>query len=143
MRGTLFFGSLSSHNHRYCFTIDPWELKWQKKANSRMYVIIHSFFYFYLTIVRSGSTCLDGQQLLITNLRDSVDRFSLPTMHRAQSYSHTILVNVPLQISVARESGWVIVGGDNGFARVFDYQNGVFQEKLDHGNGKCLLRLQA
>jgi hypothetical protein len=100
------------------------------------------YYYFYLTIVCSGSMCLDGQQLLITNLQDDVDRYSLPTMHRAQSYSHTILVNVPLQISVARESGWVIVGGDNGFARVFDYQTGVFWEKLDHGNGKCPLRLQ-
>ena len=85
--------------------------------------------------MRSGSTCLDGQQLLITNLRDGVNRYSLPTMHRAQSYNHTILVNVPLQVSVARESGWVIVGGDNGSARVFDYQTGAFREKLDHGSG--------
>ena len=131
---------MSSHHHRFCFTIDPWELKWQKKANSRMYVAI-PLIYFNLTIVRSGSTCLNGQQLLITNLQDGVDRYSLPIMHRAQSYNHTILVNVPLQISIARESGWVIVGGDNGFARVFDYQTGAFREKLDHGSGNCPLRL--
>ncbi|KIJ58633.1 hypothetical protein HYDPIDRAFT_48510, partial [Hydnomerulius pinastri MD-312] len=82
----------------------------------------------------SGNTCLDGQHLLISNLRDGVDKYVWPTMHRAQSYHHTILVNVPLQISVAREAGWVIIGGDNGFARIFDYQTGVFREKLDHGS---------
>ncbi|KIK74302.1 hypothetical protein PAXRUDRAFT_20010 [Paxillus rubicundulus Ve08.2h10] len=62
-------------------------------------------------------------------------------MHCVQSYHHTILVNVPLQISVTREAGWVIVGGggDNGFAQIFDYQTGAFQEKLDHGSAGELI----
>ncbi|KAG6372572.1 WD40-repeat-containing domain protein [Boletus reticuloceps] len=111
-----------SDSDRFCFTIDPWDLKWKKKVNSRI-----------------GSACLDGQQLLVSNLRDGVDRYSLPTMHRAQSYQHTILVNVPFQISVVQESGWVIVGGDNGFARVFDYQTGTFREKLNHGSAGDLV----
>jgi len=85
----------------------------------------------------SGSTCLDGQQLFIANLCDGVDHYSLPTMHRSQTYHHTILVNIPLQISVARKLGWVRVGGDNGFARVFNYQTGAFHEKLNHGSGVC------
>ncbi|KAG6381506.1 WD40-repeat-containing domain protein [Boletus reticuloceps] len=106
----------------FCFTIDPWQLKWKKKANGRI-----------------GSACFDGQQLLICNLRDGVDRYALPTMHRAQSYHHTILTNVPFQISVTRESGWVVVGGDNGFARIFDYQLGTFREKLDHGSAGDLI----
>jgi len=50
----------------------------------------------------SGSTCLDGQQLFIANLHDGVDRYSLSTIYRSQIYHHTILVNVPLQIPVAR-----------------------------------------
>ncbi|KIJ18810.1 hypothetical protein PAXINDRAFT_9040 [Paxillus involutus ATCC 200175] len=56
-------------------------------------------------------------------------------MHCTQSYHHTILVNVPLQISVAQEAGRVIVGRDNGFARIFNYRTGAFREKLDHGSG--------
>ncbi|KIJ09253.1 hypothetical protein PAXINDRAFT_36779, partial [Paxillus involutus ATCC 200175] len=64
----------------------------------------------------SGNTCLDGQHLFVSNLRDGVDKYVLPQMHCMQSYHHTILVNVPLQISVAWEAGRVIVGGDNGFA---------------------------
>jgi hypothetical protein len=47
------------------------------------------------------------------------------------------MVNVPVQISVAHDAGWVIVGGDDGFARIFDYQTGAFREKLDHGDGVC------
>lgn len=30
----------------------------------------------------------------------------------------------------------VIVGGDNGFVRLFDYQTGALCEKLDHRSGK-------
>ena len=100
-----------------------------------VHVCDYPFFRLSLSIVHSGSACLDRQQLLITNLCDSVDRYVLPTMHLAQSYHHTILINAPLQVSVAWESGWVVVGGDDGFARVFDYQTGTFQEKLDHGSG--------
>lgn len=90
----------------------------------------------------SGSTCLDGQQLFIANLRDGVDRYTLPTMYLDETYHHAILVNIPVQISVAREAGRVIVGGDNGFARVFDHQTGAFHEKLDHGHRtySCLAR---
>ena len=70
------------------------------------HVCDYSNFQLWLSIVHSGSACLDGQQLLITNLCDSVDQYVLPTMHLAQSYHHTILINAPLQVSVARESGW-------------------------------------
>jgi hypothetical protein len=99
-----------------------------------VHVCDYSIFQLWLSIVHSGSACLDGQQLLITNLRDGVDRYVLPTMYLAQSYHHTILINAPLQVSVARESGWVVVGGDDGFAWVFDYQLGTFREKLEHGS---------
>ena len=99
------------------------------------HVCDYPFFRLSLSIVHSGSACLDGQQLLIMNLHDGVNRYVLPTMHLAQSYHHIILINAPLQVSVAQESGWVVVGGDNGFVQVFDYQMGTFREKLDHGSG--------
>jgi len=86
-----------------------------------VHVCDYPFFQLSLSIVHSGSACLDRQQLLIMNLRDSVDQYVPPTMHLAQSYHHMILINAPLQVSVARESEWVVVGGDNGFVWVFDY----------------------
>ncbi|KIK73991.1 hypothetical protein PAXRUDRAFT_176947, partial [Paxillus rubicundulus Ve08.2h10] len=102
----------------FCYTIDKWGLKWKKKVNSHI-----------------RNTCLDGLDLLVSNLRDGVNKYALPTMHRAQSFHHTILNNVPLQIIVAHEAGWMVVGGNNGFARIFDYQTGAFRGKLDHSTG--------
>ncbi|KIK77645.1 hypothetical protein PAXRUDRAFT_103392, partial [Paxillus rubicundulus Ve08.2h10] len=74
----------------------------------------------------------DGLNLLVSNLHDGVDKYSLPTMHCAQSFHHTILKNVLLQIAVAREAGWMVVGGNNGFARIFHYQTGAFWGQLEH-----------
>ena len=100
-----------------------------------LHVCDYSNFQLWLSIVHNESACLDGQQLLITNLHDGVDQYVLPTMHLAQSYHHTIFINAPLQVLVAQECGWVVVGGDDGFMRVFDYQTGTFRGKLDHGSG--------
>jgi hypothetical protein len=63
-----------------------------------------------------------------------VDRYAVPTLQRIQSYSHVILRNVPLQISVARQAGLIFVGGDDGFARIFDYSTGAYRGQLEHGN---------
>ena len=93
---------------------------------------------FHIDILCSGDACLDGQHILISNLRDGVDKYAIPAFHHAQSYHHTISVNVPLQLSIAHEAGLVIVGGDNGFARIFNHQTGAFRDKLDHGNGVLL-----
>ena len=71
----------------------------------------------------------------MSNLRDGVDKYAIPAFHHAQSYHHAILVNVPLQLSIACEAGLVIVGGDDRFARIFNHQMGAFRDKLDHGSG--------
>ena len=39
-------------------------------------------------------------------------------------------------MSVAQESGMVIVRGDSGFARIFDYHMGALRDKLEHGGGE-------
>ncbi|KAG1844686.1 WD40-repeat-containing domain protein, partial [Suillus subluteus] len=101
----------------FCYSIEPWDLKWQKKVQSRI-----------------GNTALDGNYLLVSNLKDGVDKYAIPTLQRVQSYSCVILDNIPLQISVARQSGLIIVGGDDGFARIFDYISGVYKGQLAHGN---------
>lgn len=87
-----------------------------------------------LTDFTSGNTTLDGNFLLVSNLKDGVDRYAVPTLQRIQSYSHVILRNVPLQISVARQAGLIFVGGDDGFARIFDYSTGAYRGQLEHGN---------
>ncbi|KAF8834816.1 hypothetical protein BDN67DRAFT_1016119 [Paxillus ammoniavirescens] len=83
----------------FCYSLDPYDLKWQKGVNGRI-----------------GNTFLDSQNFFVSNLHDGVDKYLLPALHHTQSYLYAIVVNVPVQISVACEAGWVVVGGDNGFA---------------------------
>ncbi|KAG1874140.1 WD40-repeat-containing domain protein, partial [Suillus tomentosus] len=106
----------------FCYSIEPWDLKWHKKVSSRI-----------------GNTALDGNYLLVSNLKDGVDKYTIPALTRVQSFNHVILRNVPLQISVARQSGLLFVGGDDGFVRIFDYTTGAYRGQLDHGNrGDCI-----
>ncbi|KAG2738937.1 WD40 repeat-like protein, partial [Suillus brevipes Sb2] len=106
----------------FCYSIEPWDLKWHKKVSSRI-----------------GNTALDGNYLLVSNLKDGVDKYAIPNLTRVQSFNHVILRNIPLQISVARQSGLLFVGGDDGFARIFDYTTGAYRGQLDHGSrGDCI-----
>lgn len=101
----------------FCYSIEPWDLKWRKKVQGRI-----------------GNTTLEGNFLLVSNLKDGVDKYSVPSLQRVQSYSHVILRNVPLQISVARQAGLIFIGGDDGFARIFNYSTGAFRGQLEHAN---------
>jgi hypothetical protein len=75
----------------------------------------------------------------MSNLKDGVDKYAIPNLTRVQSFNHVILRNIPLQISVARQSGLLFVGGDDGFARIFDYTTGAYRGQLDHGSrGNCI-----
>lgn len=56
---------------------------------------------FAIKSLNSGDSYLDGQQLLTSNLQDGVDKYMIPMLHRSQSYHHSILINIPLQIMVA------------------------------------------
>jgi hypothetical protein len=87
----------------------------------------------------SSNTAVDGNYLLVSNLKDRVDKYTIPTLAHVQSFNHVILRNIPLQISVARQSGLLFVGGDNGFAQIFDYTTGAYRGQLNHGNrGDCI-----
>ncbi|KAG2033319.1 hypothetical protein BDR03DRAFT_1014390 [Suillus americanus] len=68
----------------FCYSVEPWDLKWHKKVQGRI-----------------SNTALEGNFLLVSNLKDRVDKYTVPTLQHVQSYSHVIICNVPLQISVA------------------------------------------
>ncbi|KAG1784435.1 WD40-repeat-containing domain protein [Suillus plorans] len=88
---------------------------------------------------RIGNAALDGNYLLVSNLKDGVDKYAIPNLTHVQSFNHVILRNIPLQISVARQSGLLFVGGDDGFAQIFDYTTGAYRGQLDHGSrGDCI-----
>lgn len=55
-------------------------------------------------------------------------------MERTRSYSYPILRNYIMQVSLFDNE--VVMGGDDGFARVFDIKTGRLTQMLDHSDGE-------
>lgn len=57
-------------------------------------------------------------------------------MQLERTYTHKITVNVILQLVVTSPQEWVVVGGDDGFVRIFDMHSGNFLFSLVHDERK-------
>ncbi|EGN96709.1 hypothetical protein SERLA73DRAFT_57979 [Serpula lacrymans var. lacrymans S7.3] len=86
----------------------------------------------------SGHSAIDGQYLVVSNLLSGLDRYKLPRMERILSSPHTIIVNVPLQVAIVPQEGWIVCRGDNGFAQLFCFSSGKFLACLSHNNSSTL-----
>jgi hypothetical protein len=64
-------------------------------------------------------------------------------MEHQQHFRHGIILNVPLLVATAREGDWIVCGGDDGFARVFDAKSGQLLHRLKHGSPKDLVQVVA
>ncbi|KAH7917192.1 WD40 repeat-like protein [Leucogyrophana mollusca] len=107
---------LESHQIE-CYTVEPWSLKWAKPI-----------------LTRIGYAIVDGEHLVVSNLANGIDRYRIPTMERTQNIPHAIVTNRPLQLSVVRQAAWLVSGGDDGSARIYDTYSGRFLEHLKHGD---------
>lgn len=87
-------------------------------------------------VITSGSSAFDGRSLLVSNLQNGVDHYSFPTMEHIGTFPHVIATNLILQVTLISQGSWAIVGGDDGFVRVFDTRTGAFLFPLRHGDGK-------
>jgi hypothetical protein len=83
------------------------------------------------SIVCSANGAIE-QYLFVSNLLDGLDQYTLPTMELARHYPYTIKSNFLMQIATTNQGRWVIVGGDDGFARVFDRSDGTLMQNLEH-----------
>ncbi|KAF7983513.1 hypothetical protein HWV62_21850 [Athelia sp. TMB] len=99
-----------------CHTIEPWTLKWIKQIPTRF-----------------GGSALNGKQIMVSNLCDGLDLYSLPTMELKRNFTHAIALNVILQVEIISQLQWAVVGGDDGFVRIFDMRSGSFLFSLVHG----------
>jgi WD40 repeat protein len=71
---------------------------------------------------------------VVANLHDSVDIYGIPNMQLIKSYLHGNTNNTIFKVSFI-DSDWLISGGQDGFACLYDVQSGQCLEKLDHGSG--------
>ena len=83
---------------------------------------------------RSAHADLKENFLAVTNLHDGVDLYSLPNMQLIKTYSHGNMNNAIFKVSLM-DSDWLVSGGQDGFARLYDVQSGQFLQKLEHGLG--------
>lgn len=81
---------------------------------------------------------MNGKQFLVSNLCDGLDLYSLPTMELKRNFTHAIALNVILQVEIISQLQWAVVGGDDGFVRVFDMRSGSFLFSLVHGESRHL-----
>jgi WD40 repeat protein len=72
--------------------------------------------------------------LAIANLHDGVDLYSIPNMQLIKTYSHGNTNNAIFKVSFV-DTNWLVSGGQDGFARLFDVQSGQFLQKMEHGSG--------
>lgn len=90
----------------------------------------------------SAHTDLKDNHLLVANLHDGVDLYSVPNMQLIKTYSHGNANNAIFKVSFVDRS-WLVSGGQDGFARLYHSQSGQLLQKLEHGSSRCSVGLDA
>ena len=75
----------------------------------------------------------DGKYLLVSNLKDGIDEYQFPSLEKVQTFSHPVVHNYILHTRTLPAWNLVVVGGDNGFARVFNRISGQLVSEIHHG----------
>ncbi|KZT01496.1 WD40 repeat-like protein [Laetiporus sulphureus 93-53] len=103
--------------------VDPWSLKWAKQLPTRI-----------------GHSVLspDEQNLFILNLISGVDQYKVPSLERIRSYSYPIARNQLMQVCVLGTQ--LVIGGDDGFARLYDIGTGRLVQMLEHSGDATLVQ---
>ncbi|KAH9174101.1 WD40-repeat-containing domain protein [Lactarius sanguifluus] len=75
----------------------------------------------------------DGKLLLVSNLKGGIDEYQFPSMERVQTFTFPIEVNCILQAKSLPQGNLIVVGGDDGFAWVFNRISGQLVSEIHHG----------
>lgn len=57
-------------------------------------------------------------------------------MQLERTFTHTIAVNLILQVAIIPQCRWIIIGGNDGFIRIFDLDSGKYIFSLVHDERK-------
>ena len=78
---------------------------------------------------------MTGSQLAVANLHNGVDIYSIPSLNLVKSFSYSIKINALYKVCIAND-GWVVAGGENGFARLYDMHRGELLRMIPHSDGE-------
>lgn len=127
--------------HSVAYTVEPWEMRWSEQLPTRMYV---SAFYsttcasqLIVYFCYSGRAALspDNRTLVVSNLVNGVDTYTMPPRQPIRSFNHAICENRCLQVSSALQGALTIAGSDDGCVRLFEQRTGQLRDQLPHGSG--------
>jgi WD40 repeat protein len=72
--------------------------------------------------------------LAVANLHDDVDLYSIPNMQLIKTYSHGNANTAIFRVSFVN-SDWLVSGGQDGFACLYNVQSGQCLQEMEHGSG--------
>ncbi|KAH9012574.1 WD40-repeat-containing domain protein [Lactarius pseudohatsudake] len=75
----------------------------------------------------------DGKLLLVSNLKGGIDEYQFPSMERVQTFTFPTEINCILQSKSLPQGNLIVIGGDDGFARVFNRISGQLVSEIHHG----------
>lgn len=76
-----------------------------------------------------------GTELAVTNLRNGVDIYDIPSLSLVKSFPYNISINVLYKVCIS-QNGWVVAGGENGVARLYDMRRGELLKMIQHSDGE-------
>ncbi|TEB38596.1 WD40 repeat-like protein [Coprinellus micaceus] len=120
----VFIGYLES-KHMTGYRISPWAVQFDGDLETRIGYAAHH----------------DGGDLFVTNLATGMDIYSFPpnTLPRRNVRFH-IDTNYPLTLAVATIGEFVVIGGEDGHAQLYNTRIGVIDGMLPHGSHDSLIQ---
>ena len=92
-----------------------------------------------LTMIYSGFSILDGDNLFVSNLSNRIDLYSLCTMQQLWHYESLVTINIPFQIALAQQAlDCVVLGDVRGRLQVYDHVTGKLVHCLEHKTKGCI-----
>ena len=85
--------------------------------------------------IHSRQSDMIGSELAVANLHNQIDIYSIPSLNLVQSFAFSIKINTLYKFCIA-SNVWVVAGGENGCAHLYNLQQGELLQMIQHAEGE-------